>query len=901
MPWVNRAKHLCRRLLHRGRSEAELDEEVQAYFDAMIERRMSQGLTREEARRVARLTLSSSDQVKEEVRQAWTGAGIETSIRDTRYALRVLRKNPAFAAVAILSLGLGLGANTAIFSLVNTVILKSLPVKDPGRLYFIDNSGGKSGGSSGPPYPCYELLRDNNHYFSGITAFDGDRFKVTIDGVQQQIAGQYASGSYFEVLGVGAVLGRVLTPADDSVIGRGGPDGGVAVISYALWDRRFGRSPAVLGKTIQVGTNWVTIVGVTSPGFNGLSVGAPVDVTIPMMLATNNLRSKGSWWFSVAGRLKEESSVEQARAELDRYFQGYMEEAGMKGNQKYFNGIALVPAAKGLDTLRRTFSKPLLIVMAIVGLVMLIGCANVANLLLARASARRDEIALRLAIGASRTRLIRQLLTEGLLLVGAAALMGILFAEWGVAGLVKMFAGIRGRIILEPHFDARVVAFMAGLALVTALLFSIAPALYAVRTDAAKPRGTGRISPGGSPFGAGNLLVVIQIMLSVVLLCGAALFLRSLRNLTHLDAGFRREGVLTMRVDATLPKSAPKRDKEAEEEHARIGRMWEALLEPVRVLPQVAAASVSTLSPMNGIDRGILMDVSGELARPERDRGIHINQVTAGYFDTLGLGLLAGRLFVPGDQANSPKVAILNETAVRSAFQGSNPVGRRVNFPGQRISVDYEVVGVVRDAKYGNLRKAPEPMVYVPIEQAIDPLSGVTIAVRARGNAAGVLPVISRRMREVVPGGFITSIATVEQQVEESLLEERLISILATLFGGLALLLAGIGLYGMISYTVIRRTREIGVRIAIGAQRSTVMWLVLRNTLALAGAGIALGIPLVFLVKKYIESELFGLTAGDPVAIGSTSLLLLSVALAAGSWPAWRAARVDPMVSLRQE
>jgi predicted permease len=900
MSWASRARHLYRRFRNPGRSEAELDEEVQSYFDTMIERRMRQGLTREEARRSARLEFEGPVQVKEKVREARVGAAIETTLQDIRYAVRVLRKNPGFAAVAVLSLGLGLGANTAIFTLVNTVMLKSLPVMDADRLFFIDSSGGKEGGGSGPPYPCYERFREDNHHFSGMAAFSGELFKATIDGAQQQIRGQYASGSYFEVLGVRAALGRVLTPSDDSVVGRGGQDGAVAVISYGLWERRFERSPAVLGKSIQVGTSWVTIVGVTSPGFGGLNVGSPIDVTIPMTLTNNNLRSKMSWWFSVVGRLKDGSSPEQGRAELDGYFQAYMDEVGMKG-RKYFSGIALVPAAKGLEGLRRKFSKPLLIVMTTAGLVLLIGCANVANLLLARASARRNEIALRLAIGASRAQLVRQCFTEGLLLVALAAGLGIPLAKWGVAVLVALFAGVRGRIVLEPHFDGRVAAFTAGVALITGLLFSIAPALHATRTDAAKPGGGPPANTGAFQLGAGNLLVIIQITLSVVLLCGATLFLRSLRNLTHLDAGFQREGVLTVKVDATLPKSAPKNGKAAEEEHARIGRMWEDLLESVRVLPQVRGVSASTLTPMSGHRRGIGMNVSGELSRPERERGISINQVSAGYFDAFGVALLNGRVFAPGDLANSPKVAILNETGARAAFHDSSPLGRRVTFPGQRVTAEYEVVGVVRDMRYENLRKPDEPMVYVPIQQAIDPLTGVTIAMRARGDAAGLLPVLRRRMQAVVPGGFITNVSTIQQQVDESLLEERLLSILASLFGALALLLAAIGLYGIISFTVIRRTREIGIRIAVGAEQRDVLWLVLRNTLGLAGMGLALGIPLVFMGKRYIESELFGVRGADPVAIAAATLLLTCVALAAGSWPAWRASHLDPMVSLRHD
>jgi predicted permease len=892
MPVASRLRHLWGRLFHRDREERDLDEEVQSFFDMRMDRRMAQGASRQEAQRAERLSSGDAGRVKENVREARVGFAIETTGQDVRYGLRVLRKNPGFAIAAILSLGLGLGANTAIFTLVDTVMLKPLPVRDPERLVFVDNSGGKSGGTSGPPYPCFERLRDNNHYFSGMAAFSGDRFKVTIDGAQEKFNGQYASGNYFQLLGVDAALGRVLTPADDSVAGSGGPDGGVAVISYGFWSRRFGRNPAVIGKSIQVGTTQVAIVGVTRPGFSGLVTGSPVDVTIPMALTTNNLRGKTNWWFSVVGRLKDGAAVEPARAELDRMFHAYMEEVGIRSD-KYFTGIALVSAARGPERLRRRFSKPLLIVMTIVGLLLLIGCANVANLLMARASARRHEIAMRLAIGAGQGRIVRQLVTEGLLLVSAAAVAGVLLAKWGVAVLVAFLAGIRGQVVLEPQFDLRVAGFTAAVALITGLLFSVAPALHAVRADAAKP------SRGGTR--TGNTLVVLQIMLSVVLLCGCALFLRTLQNLTTLDAGFQREGVITIPAEATLPRpNGPSRSSVAEEEHGRIGRMWESVLQAVSDVPSVRAASVSSLSPLSGRDRGILMDVSGAPAG-RLDRGIHINQVSAGYFETFGIGLLAGRVFGPGDQANSPKAAILNETAVRLRFHDSNPVGRRVNFGGQRVTADYEVVGVVRDVRYENLRKPDEPMVYVPIQQAIDPLSGVMLGIRNRGDSAGIVTALRRRVQAVVPGGFLGGVVTVQQLVEENLLEERLVSILATLFGGVALLLAAVGLHGILSFTVIRRTREIGIRIAVGAQRTAVIWLILRSTLRLVGIGVALGMPLVLLTKRYIASQLYGVEGTDPAALAGATLLLIGVILTAGFWPAWRASRVDPTVSLRQD
>jgi predicted permease len=896
---LRQLKSFASALLHRGRVDDEFRSEIDFHVSVYAEDLMRQGVPRIEAERRARVEFGSVNRVREECRAARGVALLDDLWGDLRYAARMMRRSPGFAAVAILSLGFGLGANTAIFTLVDTVMLKSLPVKNADRLFFVDNSGGKSGGGNGPPYPCYEIMRDHNQYFSGLAAFSGDRLKVTIDGVAESIGGQYVSGSYFELLGVQAVLGRVLTPADDSIVGSGGPEGGVAVISYGLWKRRFGMSPAVLGKKIQVGTNWVTIVGVTRPEFFGLQVGLPTDLTIPMMLTTNNLRSRTLWWLSVVGRLKDGVSPEQARAELDRHFQLYMEGVG-GGTREYFNRVVLVPAARGLEDLRRKFSKPLLIVMTIVGLVLLIGCANVANLLLARASARRNEIAMRLAIGASRARLMRQMLTEGLLLVAAAATVGIVFAKWALGVLVAMFAGVRGRIVLEPHFDARIVGFTAAVALVTALLFSVAPALHATRAGTARTGSAGRTSAGRFQLRLGNALVAMQIMLSMVLLCGAALFVRTLQNLTKLDAGFQREDVLTMRVSATFPRSPkPKEGQAAEEEHARFGRVWEDLIEPVGAFPWVRAASISTLSPLSGRDRGVGMQVSGE---PKVAKGgIHVNTVSAGYFEALGVTPLLGRVFTPRDRASSLKVAILNERAARERGHDGNVLGKRVNFPGQRVTAEYEVIGVVRDVRYESLRKVAEPVVYIPIEQALDPIGDVMLAIRVRGGAASVVPAIRQRVQSTVPGGFVTNIVTLEQQAEETLLQERLVSILASAFGGLALFLAAIGLYGTMSFSVIARTREIGIRMAVGAQRSALLWLVLRGTLAVVGIGLVLAAPLVVTATGFIRSELFGVSAGDPASIATAAFVLTAVALAAAYRPAWRASRIDPMVSLRQD
>jgi predicted permease len=899
-----RVRSWVRASMHRTDFERTMRDEMQAHLKLYVADLRRAGVLEAEAWRRARAEFGSVAARQDECREA-VGLRVVDELRaDVRYAARLFRRSPTFTGVALLSLALGIGANTAIFTLVETVLLKTLPVRDPQRLFFIDNSGGKSGGSSGPPYPCFEQLRDHNRFLESITAFKARPVKVTIDGHAEQVRGQHVSGSYFDALGVRAALGRVLTPADDSIIGRGGPDGPVAVISDGFWERRYGRDPAVLGKAIQFGTDWVTIVGVTPPDFFGLQIGSPVDITVPMMLASNNVRAKELWWMSVIGRLRPDATVEQARADLEALWDAYMNEIGMTRERRgYFSGVVLVPAARGSNGLRRGYSEPLLIVMGIVALVLLIGCANVANLLLARASARRNEIAVRLAIGASRARVIRQLLTEGLVLAALGALAGLVFAWYGVAFLIRLLSGPGGDLRLEPAFDLRVLGFAAGVAVVTALLFSVAPALHATRGDAAKPGPASAMSATRSRVRIGGTLVLIQMAFSVVLLCGAALFLRTLHNLNAIDPGFGRQGVLTFQVDATVPDRdrAAKTPEAHREAHAELGAMWQSLVDRLGALPGVTAAAASTMSPLYGWNRGVVVAVKDAPPISKRDRGIRVNTVTADYFAAAGISLRLGRPFTAKDRAGSPRVAMLNETAARTYFGTENPIGRRINFPGQHVEDEYEIVGVVRDVRYENLRTPDERMAYVPVEQSLDPMASILVSVRSAADVTGIVPQVRQVVAATVPGGFVSEIARIEQRVSASLVRERLLSTLATFFAMLALTLACIGLYGMMAYAVVRRTREIGIRIAIGARQRSVIWTVVRDTLALVAIGGAAGAAASILVSRLVSGQLFGVTPEDPAAIAAAVLLLFAVAAAAAYLPARRAARISPVLALRCE
>ena len=887
----DRLRSWLRLLRRRDELDRNMQDEMQLHIDLFEADLRARGVSRDEAHRQARASFGSIEAKKDEARQVLGLRLVDELRADIGYALRLLRRSPGFTAVAVLSLALGIGANTAIFSLIDTVLLKKLPVTDPETLFFVDNSGGKSGGNSGPPYPCFELLRDRNTTMSGLAAFDEGRFKVTIDGATEQIRGQYVSGAFFDVLGVRAMRGRVFTAADDASV----------VISDAFWKRRFGMREDILGTAIQIGTHAVTIVGVAPPEFFGLQVGSSADVTVPIALSENNLRARQLWWFSVVGRLKPGVPVEQARSELHTLWDGYMNEIGQpREKRNYFSGIELVPASRGLGALRRQLSEPLIIIMMIVGLVLFIGCANVANLLLARASARQSELSVRLAIGASRGRLIRQLLTEGVVLSAVGTAVGLILARWGVSFLVGVLARAEEGQPLPTTFDLRLLAFAGAVGVLTAVLFSLAPAIRATRVDAPKPSFAGTRTESNR---LGQSLVAIQVVLSIVLLSGAALFLRTLQSLHAVDSGFDARGVITMPVETSMPRVLTGRSTPAEiaAYHGRLGAAWQSTIEQVRSIPGVTTAAVATTTPLSGNNRGVNAAVAGTPPLSEEQRGIHINHVSDGYFETLRIPLIAGRVFAETDHLGSPRVAILNRTAAREYFGDENPTGRRISFPGQRIADEYEIIGVVGDVRYQDARTIDERMAYLLIEQGIDPTRDAIVVVRGAGDLSQLSATVRDGVTKLMPGGFVPSITIMSDRVELALTRERLLSILATFFGALALLLACIGLYGVMAYGVIRRTREIGIRVAIGAGKRSVIWMVLRDTMLMVIFGSVVGAAAAAGSSRLIRNQLFEVAPGDPLAIGGAVLLLLIVAAIASYLPARRATRVDPVIALRYE
>jgi len=873
-------------LMRRSQFDRELEEEIRLH----LEMKKEAGGGTDEARYAARRQFGNAMLLRENSREIWGWGSVETFVRDVAFGWRAMRRSPAVTATAVLSLALGIGANTAIFSLMDAVLLRILPVRDPSQLYFVQHVGDQGAGGS-PPYPCFEQFRDRGHAFSEMAAVGGDRTKVVVDGQPEEVMLMYASGNLFSLLGVNAMVGRTLTAADDSVMTKGGPDGPVAVISYAYWRRRFLADPTVLGKAVHLGPMAATIVGVTPPEFFGLQPGFPVDVTVPMMLAGPGPLGGGSWWFDVIGRLKPGANPTQARTELDAIFQQFMSQSDTPAEvrKSFFDHIELTPAAKGLAELRRRFSKPLLVLMGIVALVLLIACTNVANLLVGRAASRRAEFAIRLALGAGKGRLARQLLTESFLLAGAGGLLGLVFAVWSEKALAGFFAVGRNPIVLDLHLDGRVLAFTAAISLFTAFAFGLAPAWHATRVAAgAAMKQESRSTRAMWPSSA---LVAFQVALSVVLLMGAGLFVRSLANLRNLDPGFRQDNILTMRLEPSETSLAGDRGP----------RLWEEILDRAARVPGVRSASLCQITPISGRYRGIGISVPGFVPRSAFDTDIGINHVSPAYFETLGIPVVAGRGFTERDGPGAPQVVLLNETAARFYFGGQNPVGMRMRMAPTPDGPLREIAGVVRDTKHQTLREPMERLMYLPIEQPIDPMRNLALVVRTQAEPRRMISGIQRAIREVSRSILITETTTLRAQVDQSLLEERLISTLSAAFGVLAVMLTCIGLYGVMSYAIVRRTREIGIRTALGAGRSSVLWLVLRNALLMVAIGLGVGIPAFTMGARYLETLLFGLKPVDPLTIVLAVMTMVLVAAIAAYVPAWRAAHIDPMEALRYE
>jgi predicted permease len=779
-----------------------------------------------------------------------------------------------------------MGANTAIFGLIDAVLLRSLPVKDPASLYFLNNGGARDVGGS-PPYPCFERFRSLAKSFTGIAAYATNDFGIRISSTMEQVDGAVVSGNYYDVLGVTPLAGRLMVASDDRL------DPPVAVISYEFWQRRFGGKPDAIGKTFSLDEHQFTVVGITPKDFHGLTPGRHDDVTMPITLAGPRvLRSTGSWWFKSVARLRAGVTPEQAKAEIDPIFQAFMNEfpVSAENRRDHLREMVVTPASRGLEELRTRFSQPLWALMAVVGLVLLIGCANITNLLLARASKREREFAVRVAIGAGRNRLFRQVLVETGLLFAAGAVAGIAVAWWAARSVVAFFAGGSHPIRIVVQWDWRVTGFTAALSLLATLIFGAAPVLRAMRAAPhSAMKDGGRASPSRGRIEMGQFLVAFQVALSMILVAGAALFLRTLGNLYTAGAGFHADEVALILIH--LP------DPTYHEQTARIA-LWDRLLADVRSVPGVRSASLSRMTPLDGSDRGVGFEVPGFQARSDQDRGIGLNTVSDDYFNTFGTSFLQGRDFTQNDRMGTPNVALINESARRHFFAGRDPIGTVVKLMGRP---QYQIVGVVQDAKQTDLRKEAVPFAYIPIRQPIDQGAFMTLSIHTSADPERMIATVERRARDLGPEIRIIRTGTLARQIDESLLQERLISTLATAFGLLALLLSAVGLYGVLAYSVGRRTSEIGIRMTLGALPGQVAWSVLRHTMGLVAIGLTSGIFASIFLARVAQKLLYGVTPTDAVAQLGSAALLAAVACLASYLPARRAVRIDPMAALRSE
>jgi predicted permease len=837
-------------------------------------------------------------------------------LQDLRYGLRQLGHSPGFTAVAIITLGLGIGANTAIFSVMNTVILKNLPVHEPGRLAVFGK--GLNEGVAGGNFPRsadlfsylqYEQLRDHNEVFQGLAAFSSISAGIGVRlngaaGPIEQAQAELVSGNFFSVLGVHALLGRTLAKGDDRVAGAHP----VAVISYRYWTKAFSRNPAVVGRSLDVNRTAFTIIGVTSPEFFGAKpMDSAPDMWLPLtmqpqvMLQESFLEDPSTFWLTLLGRLKPGVSLTQAQAGVNLHLkQLLIAAAGSSPSKEQLRRIAqsrikLTSAARGISDLREQLSPTLLILMIFVGLVLLIACANIANLLLSRAAGRQKEISMRMALGATRSRLVRQLLTESLLLALLGGLAGLLLASWGANSLAALISAADNP--LHVSLDPTILLFALAVTVLTGILFGIAPALRAARLDLAPAlkEGARNLIAGASGkrrFGMGKALVVSQVALSLLLLVGAGLLVRSLEKLEHQDLGFNRNNVLLVSIDPRLSGYKPN----------QLANLYQRLLDRVNALPGVRSATLAIYSLDSGEEMLDTVSIEGYTPAPGEHMSVQVNIVSSGYFKTTGMTMLLGRVIGPQDTQTSPKVAIIDQTMSRRFFRGKNPIGRRISLEPPLKGI--EVVGVAKDAKYNSPRGEVPPMVFLPLTQLAGQNGGNyagDLEIRTAVAPRNLMPEVRRAIGEIDKNLPIIGVKTLDEQIRSSLNQERLVAELSSFFGALALLLACVGLYGLMSYTVARRTNEIGIRMALGAQARDVLWTVMRDVLLTVGAGIAIGTPAAFAGGRLIASVLYDLAPSDPVTLVTAPLVLVVVALLAGYLPARRAMKVDPMVALRYE
>jgi putative ABC transport system permease protein len=822
--------------------------------------------------------------------------------RDLRHAIRRLRRSPGFALVVILTLGLGVGANAAIFSLMDQVLIRPLPVRQPSELVLLDGPGAFQGRTFNEmtfSYPMYKDFRDQNEVFSGVLARFPTQMTVVWKGQSERVEGELVTGNYFEVLGVTPAVGRVFNAADDRTPGAHP----VAILSHGYWLRRFGGDPSILNQPLVVNGHAMSIVGVSQPGFAGIQVGRSADVVVPMMMKAemtptwNDLDNRRSRWLTIMGRRRPGVSTAQVESQLNVVYRqvNAQEIKDIKNASDTFRQrfvakhLNVLDGARGLSDLRSQFSTPLIVLMCMVAVVLLIACVNVANLLLGRATSRQREIALRLALGANRSRIVSEQFVESLVLAMAGAAIGLVLAAWTGSLLLATLPG-NGASTLTATPDLRVVGFTLAISLLTALACGIAPALAATRstvTSALKEE-AGSVAGGGRQARLRRALVVAQVAMSMLLLAGAGLFARSLYNLRSVNPGFQVDSLLTFNVDPSLNGYQP--------EH--VLSLFERIQQELSAIPGVRDVSMAEIGVLTGNQWGMTVRVEGYTRKEDEDMNPTVDGVGTRYFSTMGIPLVAGREFTEKDTTGAPKVAIINQTMAHYFYGDNNPIGRRIGF-GRDPDTTIEIVGVVKDVRALQLRDQPVRCVYLPYRQDAS-LTSLTYYVRSAG-VSSIGASVRQAVQRIDPNLPIVDMKTMEAQVGESLYVERLVAILSVAFGGLAVLLAAIGLYGVMSYAVARRTREIGIRMALGAERSGVLWMVLREVALMAILGIVTGLGVAVYLTRQVRSVLFGLSPGDPATFAATVACLFLVALLAGFVPARRATAIDPNLALRSE
>ena len=872
----------------RRRALKGLDQEIHDHIDREVEVNLARGMTPDEARRQARLAFGNVTLVQEDARAAWTIRALEQSRQDVRYALRTLRKSPGFALVTILTLSFGIGANTAIYTLIDALMLRSLPVPHPDRLLQISMTAGgarESINSDSLSYPVVRVLAEQRDLFEGVGGFSTFTFDAGPPDNVRRTPGAFVTGAFYEAMGLVPAAGRLFTPADDQ---RVAPL--VAVITYGFWERAFARDPRIIGQPYVVNGRPVTIVGVTPPGFTGAHVGWVADLTLPASAVAqvrpelSSLLGPGNIWLRVLARPRSGTSLEQATAALTvRWPQ--LSPAGVAPTftAERRAGIetarfTLRPGATGWTNLRDLFRRPLYVLMTLVGLVMLIACANVAGLLLARATTRQKEIAIRLALGAGRGRIVRQLLTESMLLSLASGVLGLYLAGFLSRYLVDVLSTGPLQVTFDLRATSQILAFVLVLAVATALVFGLAPAWQATaRRQIDGLRGATGHSLRGRLLPA---VVAAQVALCLMLLIGAGLFIQTLHNLRSVNAGFDHDGVLIVDVAGKRPLT-----------------FYQEALDTLERLPGVVAASVSTNTPLSGAGWSEKVTIDGRT----QEREPAFVAVSPKYLETLGVALRRGRMFSASDQGPRATVAIVNERFAERYFSRQDPLGQHFTATVGQPEVDLEIVGVVSDVIANDLRAAAPPTVYVPYFQVqVMSQNFSTLQVRATGSLALLSDAIRRALQGQMAGTPV-EVRLLSAQVDSASVRERLVTTLATGLGIVALALASIGLYGLLACNVAARSKEIGIRVALGAKPRNVIMLVLRQGVGLVIAGLVIGVAGAAALSRLVEGMLFGLTPLDPMTFITVSALLAAVALVASGIPARRATRVDPLVSIRAE